>query len=168
MVNAGYPIAQTVGLTGLSVNAVVAGAGVAKGTFYVHFKSREDYLLALHADFHEGLKRRIGQAVSAQSPGPEWLRAAALAYLDGCLSAQAPTALLVEARAEPTIGTEVRKRGAELALLGRSSFEAMGWPSPETCAVLFGMLISDAALMEVTRGRSDTVRDALLSFVTRN
>jgi hypothetical protein len=30
------------------------------------------------------------------------------------------------------------------------------------------MLISDAALMEVSRGRSDTVRDALLSFVERH
>lgn len=167
MVNAGYPIAQKVGLKGLSVNAVVAEAGVAKGTFYVHFKSREDYLLALHADFHGELKRRIDEAVSVQPPGPSWLRAAALAYLDGCLAAQAPTALLVEARAEPSVGNEVRKRGAELALLGRSSFEAMGWPSPETCAVLFGMLISDAALMEVSRGRSNTVRDALLSFVER-
>ena len=114
------------------------------------------------------MKKRILDATAAEEPGSSWLSAAAVAYMDGCLETQAATALLVEARAEPAIGPEVRKRGVELAALTRPSFEAMGWASPETCAVLFGMLTADAALMEVTRGgRNPVVRAALLSFIER-
>jgi hypothetical protein len=44
----GLVLAEDLGLDGLSVNAVVAAAGVSKGTFFHHFPDRVSYLLALH------------------------------------------------------------------------------------------------------------------------
>ena len=40
LLDAGAALAEEHGLAGVSVNMVVARAGVAKGTFYVHFKDR--------------------------------------------------------------------------------------------------------------------------------
>jgi AcrR family transcriptional regulator len=40
LLDAGAALAEEHGLAGVSVNMVVARAGVAKGTFYVHFSGR--------------------------------------------------------------------------------------------------------------------------------
>ena len=39
------------------MNAVVAEAGLAKGTFYVHFADRDAFLDALHERFHANIGR---------------------------------------------------------------------------------------------------------------
>jgi AcrR family transcriptional regulator len=40
LIETGLVLAEELGLEGLSVNAVVAGAGVSKGTFFHHFPDR--------------------------------------------------------------------------------------------------------------------------------
>ena len=52
LLDAGVAVAEEQGLAGLSVNRVVARAGVAKGTFYVHFADRDGFVDALHSRFH--------------------------------------------------------------------------------------------------------------------
>ena len=46
------------GLTAMTVADVVAGAGIAKGTFYLYFNSKEELLAALQARYTESLITR--------------------------------------------------------------------------------------------------------------
>src|ERR1700751_6027937 len=62
LLDAGVAVAARDGLAGLSVNRVVDEAGVAKGTFYVHFADREAFVDALHARFHERVEQAAARA----------------------------------------------------------------------------------------------------------
>src|SRR5438309_11809579 len=70
---AGVAVAGREGLAGLSVNRVVAEAGVAKGTFYVHFADREAFVDALHKRFHERVLAAVAEATEGVAPGAEQL-----------------------------------------------------------------------------------------------
>ena len=63
LLSAGFEVAAARGLAGLSVNAVVDTAGMAKGSFYNHFPTRRDYLVALHRDYHERLNADVAEAI---------------------------------------------------------------------------------------------------------
>ena len=69
LLDAGVAIAEEHGLAGLSVNRVVAAAGVAKGTFYVHFDTREEFVDALHARFHARVQAAVREATEGLPPG---------------------------------------------------------------------------------------------------
>ena len=71
LLDAGMAVAEREGLAGLSVNRVVAEAGVAKGTFYVHFADREAFVDALHARFHDRVEAEVAAATSRTPVGPE-------------------------------------------------------------------------------------------------
>src|SRR5262245_20999937 len=126
LIEAGFELAEEQGLASMSINDVVERAGVAKGTFYVHFPNRTDYLLALHRSFHDALKGRILDATKDLLPGAERLRVGMEAYLDGCLESRAVKALLFDARSENAIREEVGRRNADFAQLVREDFAAMG------------------------------------------
>src|SRR3954451_15611380 len=85
LMDAGIAVAEQHGLAGLSVNRVVAQAGLAKGTFYVHFADRDAFVDALHARFHAEVDAAGGAAVDGVPAGPERLVRGAEAYLDVCL-----------------------------------------------------------------------------------
>src|SRR3954466_13104938 len=89
LLDAGVGVAEAQGLAGLSVNRVVAAAGVAKGTFYVHFADREAFVDALHERFHERVRRAVAEATADVPPGAEQLVRGAEAYLDVCLDDRA-------------------------------------------------------------------------------
>ncbi|HEV2596545.1 MAG TPA: helix-turn-helix domain-containing protein [Sphingomicrobium sp.] len=55
------------GFENVSVQAIVAGAGIARSTFYEHFSNKEDVLRASMAQFFEVL----AQCVSRESEPPE-------------------------------------------------------------------------------------------------
>src|SRR3954463_977611 len=93
LLDAGIAVAEQHGLAGLSVNRVVAEAGVAKGTFYVHFTDRDAFVDALHARFHAAVDEAVAAATGGVAPGPELLVGAATAYLDVCLRDRAVKAL---------------------------------------------------------------------------
>ncbi|MGZ4693919.1 MAG: TetR/AcrR family transcriptional regulator, partial [Acidimicrobiales bacterium] len=84
----GLALAEAGTLSSLSVDDVVRGANVAKGTFYVHFPDRASFLVALHDRFHDDLRERIRQASRGLEPGAERLERSVTAYLDGCLEAR--------------------------------------------------------------------------------
>ena len=46
----------------LSVNAIVAAAGVGKGAFFQHFPTRAQYVAELHRIFHEDVTSRVDAA----------------------------------------------------------------------------------------------------------
>ncbi|MDH6133524.1 TetR/AcrR family transcriptional repressor of nem operon [Kitasatospora sp. MAA4] len=154
------------GLQSLSVNDITAEAKVAKGTFYVHFINRADFVLAMHRSFFEGTVERIRTAVAAHPPGREAILAGAYAYLDACLDQPALKALLLEARFEPLVQEEVAARNENHARFAAPLFAAMGRSEPEICARLFVALTSEAALLELTAGGPDpAVRRALAGFL---
>ncbi len=69
------------GWAGTVVSDVVRAAGVAHGTFYVHFESKDAVADALLADFNAGLLTRVAAAVERAEDLESRVRAAARAFL---------------------------------------------------------------------------------------
>lgn len=166
LVRTGLELAEQTGLAGMSVNLIVEHAGVAKGTFFHHFGDRTQFLLALHREFHDQLFAEIMQVAADLPPGRERLLAAADAYLDGCLRHRGVRSLLLEARAEPAIATEIAARNQQVSRVTAADFRAMGWTRPAEGAALWNGLVVEAALLElVAGGRRTAIRDALTQFL---
>ncbi len=77
------------GVEATTINEIVERAGVAKGTFYHYFTSKNDLLAALRAKFSQGFLDHIDRAVQACAPDDgvarlrAWTRAGVEAYFDG-------------------------------------------------------------------------------------
>lgn len=153
LLDAGTVIAGRHGLAGLSVNRVVAEAGVAKGTFYVHFADREAFVDALHERFHAHVREAVDAAAGDTPAGPERLVRGAEAYLDVCLADRAVKALALEARSEGALSDAMSDRVDRLTKTATASFKAMGWPDPAASAQLFGAMTSEIAVREFDAGR---------------
>ena len=79
------------GVAPTTIEEITVGASVAKGTFYLHFESKEDVLSALRERFVHGLLEGIAKAVS-QRPADDWagkLEAWAKAAIECYFNAQA-------------------------------------------------------------------------------
>jgi AcrR family transcriptional regulator len=75
------------GIAATSVDAIVAGADVAKGTFYLYFQSKEQLLAALQQRFIDDVCTELQAAVD-RCPAGDWkarLRAWVAAGVDGHL-----------------------------------------------------------------------------------
>jgi AcrR family transcriptional regulator len=164
LLDAGELVADLQGLAGLSVAAVVARAGVAKGTFYVYFADREAFVDALHQRFYARVGEAVVAAVEGQEPGRERLLGAIDAYLDVCLDNRAVKALVFDSRAQGSLTTTMREREEMFAQLAEPSLKAMGITPTPTAARLFVAMTSEAALIELEAGRRvpgarGTIRD---------
>jgi AcrR family transcriptional regulator len=153
LLDAGVAVAERHGLAGLSVNRVVAEAGLAKGTFYVHFADRDAFVDALHARFHGQVDLAVATAVAGTEPGPERLILAIEAYLDVCLRDRAVKALALEARSDPALSALMATRHDRFAAVAVPSFKAMGWPDAPAAAQLLTAMVSEIAIRELDAGR---------------
>ena len=163
---AGLQLAHAGTLSALRVDEVVGAAGVAKGTFYVHFATREDFLVALHHRFHDRLAERIDHAVAGQPLGMPRLLRGSLAYLDGCCEQHGIKAMLLGARAEPAIQQAVSAQNARFAGLAADEFKAVAWPAPQHAARLWVGMVAEAAIAEAEAGRKlPPLRQALRHFL---
>jgi TetR/AcrR family transcriptional regulator, transcriptional repressor for nem operon len=153
LLDAGVEVAESHGLTGLSVNRVVAVASVAKGTFYVHFDDREAFVDALHARFHGRVEKAVAAAIAGLEPGPERLVAGVEAYLDTCLADRAVKALALEARSDPALASSMAARHERFAASAAPSFRAMGWPDPTAASHLLAAMTAEIAIRELDAGR---------------
>ncbi|MEC3953312.1 TetR/AcrR family transcriptional regulator [Nocardia sp. CDC153] len=168
LVDSGLHLAERLGLSGVSVNVLVAELGVSKGTFFHHFGSRANYLLALHREFHDRLQTEIETAIADLAPGHDRLVTGSTAYLDACLRDRGVKALLLEARAEPLIADAVTHRNAHNAALIEPDFQVLGWSEPADAARLWVTLVAEAALLELRAGgQQRSVRKALWEFLSR-
>jgi TetR/AcrR family transcriptional regulator, transcriptional repressor for nem operon len=166
LVDAGLRLAERTGLSGLSVNLIVAEAGVAKGTFFHHFGDRASYLLALHREFHDRLTAGIRAVIDGMAPGRQRLLAGANAYLDGCLRDRGVRALLLEARAEPAVRKEIGRRNIVTAELCQPDFEALGRRHPHESAQLWvGMTVEAALIEHQAKTRLPRIRATLEEFL---
>jgi AcrR family transcriptional regulator len=149
LLDAGVSVAERHGLTGLSVNRVVAQAGVAKGTFYVHFSDRSAFVDALHARFHARVIDAVSSAAEGLPDGAERIVCGAEAYLDVCLEDRAVKALAVEARSDPALTASMSARHERFAAAAVPSFKAMGWRDAPTAAQLFAAMTAEVAMREL-------------------
>ena len=169
LLNAGLQLAHAGALSALRVDEVVNAAGVAKGTFYVHFSTREDFLVALHGRFHDRLAESIDRAVTGHPFGMLRLLRGSLAYLDGCAEQHGIKAMLLGARAEPAIQQAVSAQNARFAGLAADEFKAAGWPAPQHAARLWVGMVAEAAIAETEAGRKlAPLRQALRRFLALN
>jgi len=153
LLQAGEIVAERAGLTGLSIAAVAAQAGVAKGTFYLYFEDRGSFIDALHQRFYGHVTEAVSKAVGDMSPGRELLLAAVDAYLDVCLRNHAVKALVFETRAQNALTTTMQEREALFARLAEPSMRALGLTPAPIAARLVVALVSEAALIEMEAGR---------------
>src|SRR5437660_11616110 len=115
LLDAGRRLLASEDLSHLSVNAIVAEANMAKGSFYQHWPTRSDYLVALHTAFHDELTAKVQAAIDLLPPGFDRLAAGMAAYLDGCLAHPATKALLVQARTDAALSPHVAARNDSFA-----------------------------------------------------
>lgn len=153
LLDAGVVVAERQGLSGLSVNHVVAEAGVAKGTFYVHFADRDEFVDALHARFHARVEEAVAAATAGVPAGAERLRRGTEAYLDVCLADRAVKALALEARSDPGLSERMSKRHERFAASAVPSFKAIGWPDATAAAQLLAAMTAEIAIRELDAGR---------------
>jgi AcrR family transcriptional regulator len=59
------------GVASTTIEQITVGASVAKGTFYLHFSSKDDVLIALRERFVKGLLNAVDTAVSDR-PSHDW------------------------------------------------------------------------------------------------
>jgi AcrR family transcriptional regulator len=73
LLDAGLAVFVERGVAAATLDHVTQRAGVAKGTFYLHFDSKEHLLAALQADFEQRLVERIDTRVAeAAEAGADW------------------------------------------------------------------------------------------------
>ncbi|AEV84727.1 putative HTH-type transcriptional regulator [Actinoplanes sp. SE50] len=152
LLDAGAALAERHGLSGVSVNMVVAEAGVAKGTFYVHFKDRSAFVDALHARFHARVEAGMAAAVAGLPRGAERLLRAFEVYLDISLQNRGAKALSLEVRSGPEQGAMTARR-ERLAEGGFADLEAMGWEDVEATAQLLVAMVREISALEFDAGR---------------
>jgi AcrR family transcriptional regulator len=153
LVAAGAAVAERDGLAGLNVAAVIAEAGVAKGTFYLYFADREGLIEAMHEEFYARVSAAVAAAVEGLPAGRDRLVAAVEAYLDVCLANRAVKALVSETRAQANLSTTMEDREALFARLAEPSLRAIGMTPANIMARLLVALTSEAALIEMEAGR---------------
>jgi AcrR family transcriptional regulator len=88
LMNAAQALFLKQGVGPTTIDQIAAGAGVAKGTFYLQFESKEAILTALRVRYVQGFQQQLLAAL-ARCPPQDWLgrlaawaAAAVTAYLD--------------------------------------------------------------------------------------
>jgi TetR/AcrR family transcriptional repressor of nem operon len=144
LLEAGRVVGESEGLADLSVAAVAKQAGVAKGTFYVHFADREAFVDALRDDARRRIAKQVALTIGDVGPGQERLLAGLTAYLDACLANRTIKALIREVREDTG--------GASFAAQVEINLRAMGWRDPRPAARLIVAMAAEVALAEHESG----------------
>ncbi len=153
------------GLAALSIDAVTSEAGLAKGTFYIHFADRSALLVELHRRFHDDLFETIDRETSPLEPGPERARARMAAFLDGCRRQAGVRAMLLQARSEPSVLSEVDRRNEEAARLLAADLRGVAEYPAETAHLLVAAT-AEVALRELRAGRTlPRLRASLIAII---
>jgi AcrR family transcriptional regulator len=153
LLDAAITVADRDGLDALSISEVTREAGLAKGTFYVHFADRGALLVELHRRFHDDLYAAIAADTGDLPAGPARMRARIVAFLDGCRRQRGVRAMLLQARSEPAILDEVQRRNDATAhLLAEDLRDIVEFPL-ETARLVVAAT-AEVALHELNAGRT--------------
>lgn len=166
LIDAALRLAESRPLAQISIDDIVREAKVAKGTFYVHFVDRGQFLAALTQRFQRSMFRAMAASVGDLPPGRDRLIAGALAALDACHEHLGVKSILIEARGEPAVVVATARRNVEMAAAAVADLAALGVADPHASARLFVAVVSEAALMEVEAGGVDgAARRAVVELV---
>lgn len=156
-------LAEQSGLAQMSINDIVRAAGVAKGTFYVHFADRAQMLVAMHQRFYDAVIASIATAIDGMAPGKDRLVVAANAYLDASLNARGVKAVLIEGRSELALTAEIARRDRELSQVASPNFARLGFTNPDSAARLYLAMVATAAIVELEYGHRHEPTRATIS-----
>lgn len=160
---AGQALATTEGVEALSISRIADAAGVAKGTFYVHFEDRDDFVNALRISFRDRMREVVSSATKGMPAGRDRLIAGLTAYLDGCLADPAMRALAREMSGSEREGTA---DGNGFVPLIAKNIRAAGWSDIGPAATLIAAATAKVAAIELEAGRRrPTARRALFYLV---
>jgi AcrR family transcriptional regulator len=158
-------LAQGVGST--TIDHITSGADIAKGTFYLHFSSKEDLLIALGERFANTHLTRIKAAIAAKSETDwagrlaTWAEASVAFYLD---SIELHDMLFYESRSPTRAGQVDNIIIDHLSRLLEAGAVATAWSVDDprfTAVFLFsGMhgIVDDAYLKESRIARDRLIR----------
>jgi len=153
LLDAAITVAERDGLDALSINEVTREAGLAKGTFYVHFPDRAALLVDLHRRFHDDLYAAIVAGTGDLPAGPARARTRITAFLDGCRHQRGVRAMLLQARSEPAVADEVVRRNDQTARLLAEDLRGVAEFPLETARLVVAAT-AEVALHELHAGRS--------------
>lgn len=166
LLDAGERLAETDGFPGMTVSRITAAAGVAKGTFYLHFEDRDAYMRALHVRFYLRIQAAIAEARESAQPGEDAAWRSLETYLDACLHNRAIRVLLLEAWNAGALAEAVEERRRAFLDDAEPVLAGLGYPHPRAAARLVLAMVSDVALAEMEAGRPDReARGALRAFL---
>jgi TetR/AcrR family transcriptional regulator, ethionamide resistance regulator len=164
---AGWRLLRDGGPAAVTIEAVVAAAGVSRPIFYRHFHDRDHFLAALFEDYAQDMTRRT-EAVLARGGDPESLMRGALSeYLD-CVAERGAwvRALADHAAASPDlerVRSRLRRRQLEL-LTG--ALESSGIDAPPATIRLYVRLLNALVVEAATLWlRGEASREAVESAV---
>jgi TetR/AcrR family transcriptional regulator, fatty acid metabolism regulator protein len=147
------------GFFGAKVSDIAEAAGVADGTIYLYFKSKDDLLISLFEEQMERVNDELGRAMDGAASPPEKLRRFIRAYMDLVAeNRHAAEVITIELRQSAKFMKEYRnprfaeflKRLAAVIDEGQKKGSLKnGMPAPVAARALFGAL-DELALMWVT------------------
>jgi AcrR family transcriptional regulator len=155
------------GVASTTIDRIASGADVAKGTFYLHFSSKEDLLVALGEQFAQKHLSHIKAAIAAKPEADwtaklaTWAEASVTFYLD---SIQLHDMLFYESRSPTRQGLVDNIIIDDLSVLLKAGALAEAWSIEDarfTAVFLFsGMhaIVDDAYLKERRIVRSRLIR----------
>ncbi|SDI16666.1 TetR/AcrR family transcriptional regulator [Paraburkholderia phenazinium] len=130
LMNAAQRLFLEQGVATTTVEQITIGADVAKGTFYLHFSSKDDLLAALRERFSAALLSNVQTAVARQPQG-EWrkkLASWANGYVAGYLdSIRLHDAVFYESRPPTRKGSVDNRVVDDLAALLQAGVTAQAW-----------------------------------------
>ena len=159
LMNAAQRLFLEQGVATTTIEQITIGADVAKGTFYLHFSSKEDLLAALRDRFAGALLSNVQTAVERQPQGEwrtklaSWASACVAGYLD---SIRLHDAVFFESRPPTRKGLVDNRVIDDLAALLQAGATAQAWSIDDprfVAAFLFSGLHSavDYAYMKEKR-----------------
>ena len=146
------------GIAGLTINAVVAQAGMAKGSFYTHFADRSAFIFELYRRFYDAQVSVYVDATTGLPAGSGRLQAGMDAFFDACHGHGDAMVLLGEARFASGLEEAVAEQSTELGRLVIEDLTAIGWPDPTATALLIAGAAGEVAVAE---GRAGAARPEL-------
>jgi TetR/AcrR family transcriptional repressor of nem operon len=152
LLDAGRVVLAAQGIAGLTINAVVAQAGMAKGSFYTHFADRAAFIFELYRAFYDAQVLVYVEATTGLTAGAERLRVGMDAFLDGCHGRPDAMVLLGEARFASGLEDAVAEQSTEIGRLVIEDLTAIGWPDPLATALLLAGAGSEVAMAEARTG----------------
>jgi AcrR family transcriptional regulator len=163
LLEAGLALAEDHALTALSIEDIVSSAGVAKGTFYVHFPDRGSFFVALYERFNDQVRSQMREAVEGLPPGRDRLEQAANAYLDGALTVAGVRAMLGNGLGDPAMAEHIVSTNDRFARSAIDDLTAMHRSHPLEAARLFVAMTAQIALLERMQNEADPNLRAALS-----